>query len=177
MHYVIWHQIPLLIFMLTCMSSISGIYIYIYIHTYIHISLSRSDMAFPHPWNKGSSRSPRNDNRRGLRCSVLWKRFEHSSEAARATTVCIVMSSHSLLIMSHNTMCSRNSPLLLRSVFKSSYLFNFLPDPGALNYCMHTCPDNNDGFVLVSRIDLYIWIWDLRPSIWICANWTYDNWR
>ena len=38
---------------------------------------------------------------------------------------------------------------ILRSAFKSSRLICF-PDPRALNYCMHTVPEKNDGLDIVN---------------------------
>ena len=40
--------------------------------------------------------------------------------------------------------------LTIRSVFKESW-FNLivLPDPGALNSCMHAFPETNDGLITV----------------------------
>ena len=47
-----------------------------------------------------------------------------------------------------------------------------LPDPGALNSCVHTFVENNAGGTLVQHMILCIWIWDLRPSMWNCAKLT-----
>ena len=43
-------------------------------------------------------------------------------------------------------------------------LFIF-PNPGALNYCMHTFPEKHVGVTMVYYILVCIWIWDLRPSV------------
>ena len=40
----------------------------------------------------------------------------------------------------------RAAPSRFRSVFKQCLCLP-PPDPGALNYCMHTPPETNDGFI------------------------------
>ena len=49
--------------------------------------------------------------------------------------------------------------------FSKVHVSNLLPDPGAFDSCMHTFPENNNGFAMVKRMLLCIVTWDLRPSM------------
>ena len=66
--------------------------------------------------------------------------------------------------------------MVVRSTLKI-HVLNVLPDLGALNYCMHKCPENKCGVAMVWRMIPCIWIWDVRPSIWNFANWNYEKWQ
>ena len=36
-------------------------------------------------------------------------------------------------------------------------VLNVIPDPGNLSYCMHTCPERNDGFTMVHLTHTYVY--------------------
>ena len=72
----------------------------------------------------------------------------------------------------HNDLLLCGSPLNAWSHgrFSEVHACIFLPDPGALNSCMHTFPKKNVGFTVVQHIITCIWIWELKPSICNFAN-------
>ena len=47
------------------------------------------------------------------------------------------------------------------------HVLNVLPDPGVLNSCMHTFPENNkNAFAMVWHTIPCTWVWDLGSSHW-----------
>ena len=159
MYIYIYTYIYIYIYLFTY---ITHIYIYIYVNIYIYICY-RKHKACPDPVRKPVSyRSPWMTRQAAgrLMCSLSLPRM---SEYQTAGFLNLKASEEDV------------QTAVSYSRFSKVHTLDVLPDPGALNSCMHTSPEDKYGFTLLQRVIQCIWIWGLRPSNCCFANSNYEN--